>query len=162
MPTIRRLRPKMKDYGIEPDPAGMLDWEWVDSRLRDSRNYWISTASPDGEPAAAPVWGVWLDGALWFGVGKTSRKARHLTANARVVAHLESGDEVVIIQGRAEPVTDPAALETMKPLYAAKYTFEPDMTDPSSLYLRVVPQVVLAWHEASFPKTATRFEFDAT
>ena len=64
---------------------GMLDWEWAESRLRDSRNYWIVTASPDGQPGAAPVWGVWVDGSLCFGVGKSSRKARHLLANPRVI-----------------------------------------------------------------------------
>jgi general stress protein 26 len=149
----------MQDYGIHADEAGMLEWAWADSRLRDSRNYWIVTASPDGQPGAAPIWAVWMDGALWFGVGKTSRKARHLLANPRVIIHLESGDDVVIVEGRAEAETEMSRLEPMIALYAAKYEFKPDPTEANSLYIRVAPTVVLAWREADFPTTATRFEF---
>lgn len=159
MPPIRRLRPKMENYGISASPEGMLEWEWAESRLQASRNYWISTASTDGQPGAAPVWGVWLDGGLIFGVGTTSRKARHLLANPRVILHLESGDDVVIVEGRAEPLTDAAALDRMLPVYAEKYGVTPDLNDPISLYLRVTPQVVLAWLEKDFPTSATRFEF---
>lgn len=160
MTTIRRLRPKMENYGISASPDGMLDWEWAESRLQASRNYWISTASPDGQPGAAPVWGVWLDGGLIFGVGTTSRKARHLLANSRVILHLESGDDVVIVEGRAEPLDDAAALAHMLPVYAEKYGITPDVNDPVSLYLRVTPQVALAWMEKDFPTSATRFEFE--
>ncbi|MFN8378260.1 MAG: pyridoxamine 5'-phosphate oxidase family protein [Anaerolineae bacterium] len=160
MTTMRRVRPKMQDYGIAAGSEGMLDWEWADSRLTASRNYWISTASPDGQPGAAPVWGVWMDGTLIFGVGKTSRKGRHLIANPRVIAHLESGDDVVIVEGIAERVTDAEILKRMLPLYGEKYAFTPDATDSSSLYLRITPRVVLAWLEKDFPNTATRFEFE--
>lgn len=160
MTTMRRLRPKMQDYGISASPDGLLDWAWAETRLQASRNYWISTAAPDGQPGAAPVWGIWIDGTLFFGVGKSSRKGRHLAANPRLIAHLESGDEVVIIEGRAEAVTDPARLAQLLPLYGAKYAFTPDASDPSSLYLIVRPQVVLAWLEKDFPNTATRFEFE--
>ncbi|MBL8147021.1 MAG: pyridoxamine 5'-phosphate oxidase family protein [Anaerolineae bacterium] len=161
MPPIRRLRPKMEHYGISASPDGMLEWEWAESRLQASRNYWVSTASPDGQPGAAPVWAVWLDGGLIFGVGTTSRKGRHLLANPRVIVHLESGDDVVIVEGRAEPLTDAAVLDRMLPVYAEKYGITPDVNDPNSLYLRVVPLVVLAWLEKDFPNSATRFEFNA-
>ncbi len=160
MQPTRRLRPKMEHYGISAADEGMLDWAWAEERLIASRNYWIVTASPEGQPGAAPVWGVWMDGSLVFGVGKTSRKARHLTANPRVVVHLESGDDVVIVEGWVERITDEALLGRMIPLYAAKYDFTPDTSDVNSLYLHAAPRVALAWLETSFPTTATRFEFD--
>lgn len=156
----RRLRPKMQNYGISDAEAGMLDWAWADQRLTDSRNYWIVTASPDGQPGAAPVWAVWMDGALYFGVDAASRKGRHLIANPRVIVHLESGDEVVILEGRAETATDADALTRMQDLYEAKYVHRPDPSEPGSLYLRIVPAAALAWNEHDFPTSATRFEFD--
>ncbi len=156
----RRLRPKMQNYGITGAEEGMLEWAWADERLATSRNYWIVTASLDGQPGAAPVWGVWMDGALYFGVDALSRKGRHLSANSRVIVHLESGDEVVIVEGRAETASDPQALARMQVLYEAKYGHRPDPTEPGSLYLRVAPTVALAWNEHDFPTSATRFEFD--
>ncbi len=161
MEPARRLRPKMQNYGLSTDEAGMLDWAWAEERLIASRNYWIVTATLAGQPHAAPVWGIWMDSTLLFGVGKTSRKGRNLLANPRMVVHLESGDDVVIVEGQAAPVHDQALLQRMTPLYAAKYDFTPDTeTDPNSLYLRIVPQFVLAWREQDFPSSATRFEFD--
>jgi general stress protein 26 len=160
MSTMRRMRPKMQDYGISADETGMLEWEWAESRLRESRNYWIVTASPDGQPGAAPVWGIWMNGALLLGVGKVSRKARHLATNPRVIVHLESGDDVVIVEGWAEMETDAARLAPFIAAYTAKYAFTPDVADPKSLYLRITPSVVLAWLEKDFPATATRFEID--
>ena len=54
-------------YGISTDDEGMLPWSWADERLEASRNYWIVTAAEDGEPSSAPVWGVWVEGAVYFG-----------------------------------------------------------------------------------------------
>lgn len=160
MITIRRMRPKMQNYGLSTADEGMLDWAWAEERLIASRNYWIVSASLDGHAHAAPVWGVWMEGALVFGVGKTSRKGHNLLANPRAVAHLESGDDVVIVEGRAAQIQDRALLERMTPLYAAKYAFTPDTSsDPNNLYLRLAPEVVLAWREHDFPTSATRFEF---
>ena len=80
----------------------MLDWAWADERLAASRNYWIVTADADGRPRAAPVWGVWFDDAVVFGTSPASRKARNLARDPRVVINLESGDEVVILEGEVE------------------------------------------------------------
>ena len=48
------------------------------ARLRAAMSYWIATTRPDGRPHAAPVWGVWLDDALWFGT--MGQKVRNLDA----------------------------------------------------------------------------------
>src|SRR5437868_6624995 len=109
----KRTRPEMKDYGISTDPQGMLVWDWVDVQMEKSRNYWIASSGTDGKPHAAPVWGVWMDGALYFSTSPTSRKARNLSANPDVVVHLESGDDVVILEGRIEHEHDLAVLRRM-------------------------------------------------
>ena len=36
----------------------------------------------DARPHVMPVWGVWMDEALWFGSSRGSRKARNLVTNA--------------------------------------------------------------------------------
>jgi general stress protein 26 len=64
-----------------------------------------------GRPHATPVSGVWIEGGFYFGTGTGSRKARNLAKNQHLVVHLESGDEVVILEGVAEEVADPASLD---------------------------------------------------
>jgi hypothetical protein len=70
-----------------------------------------------------PIWGLWRQETFYFGIGKDSRKDRNLAANPEIVLHLESGDEVVILEGRVEAVYDPKELETYAAEYDAKYAF---------------------------------------
>jgi hypothetical protein len=64
----------------------------------------VATTGQHGAPHVAPVWGVWVRDVLWFGTDPASAKGRNLDRDDRVVVHLESGDEVVIVHGRAEAV----------------------------------------------------------
>lgn len=155
MSEPRRTRPAFEPgYGISTDEEGMLSWSWAEERLLASRNYWIVTAGADGEPAAAPVWGVWAGGAVYFGTSPSSRKGRNIARDPRVVVHLESGDEVVILHGEAEVVeVDDSVLDA----YKTKYGYRP----PGKRLFRLRPRRALAWLEADYPKTATRFDFDA-
>ena len=130
----------------------MLPWDWAEERLLAARNYWIVTAGEDGEPSAAPVWGVWAEGAVYFGTSPSSRKGRNLARDPRAVVHLESGDEVVILHGDVEVgEVEPSILDA----YEAKYGYRP----PSTRLFRLQPRRALAWLEPEFPKTATRFDF---
>ncbi|MDQ3778835.1 MAG: pyridoxamine 5'-phosphate oxidase family protein [Actinomycetota bacterium] len=151
--TPRRSRPRFEPgYGIAEAATGMLDWSWAEERLERSRNYWIGTTGADRAPAVAPVWGVWRDGALHFGTNPRSQKGRNLARDPRVVVHLESGDEVVIVHGRVDRVVpDEATLDA----YEEKYGYRPGR---EGLY-RVHPRVALAWLESEYPQTATRFDF---
>ncbi len=159
MTEPNRSRPQMRDYGIHQDGDGMLPWSWVDGQMAEARNYWVCSTRPDGKPHAAPVWGVWLEGTLYFSTSPTSRKGRNLAANPAVVVHLESGDDTVILEGTVQRVTDRALLGRVVDVYAAKYAFRPDPDDPSGLWLALQPQAVFAWQEADFPRTATRWTF---
>ena len=69
--------------------------EW----LTAARNYWVCTIRPDGRPHAKPVWGVWLEDELLFSAHPETITARNLKANPALVAHLESGDQVAIVEG---------------------------------------------------------------
>jgi PPOX class probable F420-dependent enzyme len=142
-------------YGISAGEEGMLDWDWAEERLVAARNYWIATTRADGRPHVAPVWGIWLDGALLFGTNPESVKGRNIARDPRVVAHLESGDEVVILEGAITMLDDRERLDELERAYSAKYEF--DAKFPGAFELR--PDYALAWTESDYPRTATRFDF---
>ena len=105
--------PRMpKIFGLKPRKK-YLPWSHAADRLASSRNYWICTVRPDGRPHSIPVWGLWVDDTLYFGTAHSSCKARNLARNAAVSVHLESGDDVVIIEGTAVEVSDRAALSKL-------------------------------------------------
>jgi hypothetical protein len=143
------------DYGIHPATSGMLPWKFVQERMARARNYWIATSRPNGRPHAMPVWGVWVDEMLCFGTDRDSRKARNLAANAAVVAHLESGKEVVIIEGVAVEVTDRERLSRIDEEYFAKYKMRLLGFSAGAIIYSVQPRVAFAWRERNFPRSAT-------
>ncbi len=91
-------------YGVPDTDEGVLDWSWAVARLESALNYWFATTRPDGRPHAMPAWAVWLDGTLYFEGSPLTRRARNIAANPAVVVHLESGDDVVILEGEAREV----------------------------------------------------------
>jgi nitroimidazol reductase NimA-like FMN-containing flavoprotein (pyridoxamine 5'-phosphate oxidase superfamily) len=155
-------RPNFREYGISTKSKGMLDWMWAEEKLVKSRNYWICSTRPNGSPHSAPVWGVWMDSALYFSSAESSAKATNLKKNPAVSMHLESGDEVVIVEGKAVIVRDKAALTRLAKAYEAKYPgvrIDQEPFDKSPVFV-VAPSIAYAWSEESFPNTATRWKFD--
>jgi hypothetical protein len=160
---MKVIRPKMKDYGIHEEREGMLTWDFVDDEMAKSHSYWICTTRPDGRPHAAPVWGVWLDGNLYFSTSPNARKARNLDNNPALVVHLESGDDVVILEGTAVKLTEmaPDLYEAFGTAYAAKYDgFKPNLPSESEPVYTIRIHTAMAWQEKDFPRSATRWEFD--
>jgi hypothetical protein len=145
-------------YGLK-ERKQYLPWSQAEKRLAASRNYWICTARPDGRPHSIPVWGFWMDGAFYFGSARTSRKARNLARNPAVSVHLESGDDVVILEGTAVEVSDKPTFKKLDRECRKKYKM-PLMIMPESVTYRVRPRVALAWTEKDFLKTATRWQFN--
>jgi hypothetical protein len=148
-------------YGLRPAEAGLLPWAGVAEKLAAARNYWVATTRPDGRPHAVPVWGVWLDGVFSFATERGSRKARNLAANPAVAVHLESGDDAVMLEGRAWEVTQPSRRAAFDDAYFAKYAVRlADVPGEVSVWA-VRPRVALAWQETDFPGTATRWTLEA-
>ena len=156
-PAVTALRMPAA-YGA-PDERERLPWSWVVERLTSARNYWVCTTRPDGRPHTAPVWAVWLDDAIWFSTSAVSQKGRNLAANPRVVVHLESGSEVVVVEGEAARERCGATLDAFVETYEAKYAWRIDTADYDYAVHVVRPLVVHAWTEAGFPRNATRFAF---
>jgi hypothetical protein len=147
-------------YGLKPRKQ-YLPFSHAEERLAMSRNYWICTTRPDGRPHSIPVWGFWIDGAVFFGTARASRKARNLAHQPRVSIHLDSGDDVVILEGTTVEVdlTDKQMFKKLDAASRAKYKMPLTVT-PGSVFYSVYPDVVLAWTEKDFPNNATRWRFD--
>ena len=96
-------------------------------------------------------------------LGRAWRRAggRNLATNPAVGIHLESGDEVVIVEGRAEEIVpDPALAARLVEDTLTKYKNRTDPADWQKGGLYVVrPQVVLAWGQSL--KDPTRWRFGA-
>lgn len=106
-----------------------------------------------------PVWGLWLDETFYFSTDRGSRKGRNLSANPALVVHLESGDDVVILEGVAREITDRSQLKRMDDAYHAKYGMRVLGMPGDVGFYSLQPRVALAWRERDFPASATRWVF---
>lgn len=151
-------RPRFpKTFGVPRSLDGTLPWSWAEERLDRAKSYWIVTVRPDAKPHAVPVWGLWLEGELYF--GGAGRKGRNLRANPNVVVHLESADEVVIIEGVAERITELPTDRALRlqDISVRKYgAWSEPSPDGEPTYL-VRPHVAFGW--SSLPRDATRWRF---
>jgi general stress protein 26 len=151
-------------------PAGYwsarpIPWAWARQRLVEARNYWVASVLPDGRPHSRPVWGVWLDERFYFDTG--SRIGTNLAARADVTVHLESGDDVVILEGTARRVEDAETGRQFIEAYNPKYNAGLD-GPPGALFV-VEPLVAFGWlcdpsgldGGAIFASTGTRWDFAA-
>jgi len=143
-------------YGISDDAVGLVDWEWVEDKLVTARNYWLGTTRADGRPHVAPIWGLWLGDRFLFSTERDSLKGRNFTARPDAVVHLESGDDVVVLEGRVERM-DRRLVAEFCTTYDAKYAYRPEPDGDANGLYQLVPERVLAWREADFTKSATRF-----
>jgi hypothetical protein len=160
-------RPGMPDgYGIPAKADGLLTWAEVEPRLVAAPVYWLATSRPDGSPHVVPRWGAWLDGVLLYDGSPATRHARNLGTNSACVLHLESGSEVVILEGKAARSSAPG-LDLGKRLsdeMSRKYKslgYAPaadawEGSDGGGL-CRFEPRKGLAW--TRFPTDTTRFRW---
>jgi hypothetical protein len=171
------MEPRMEiGESLDPEPsqprmfgsavgAGCLPWQWATERLTRACAYWIATTRPDGQPHSRPVWGVWLDDTFYFSTG--SLAAQNLAASSAITVHLESGSEVVIVEGVAETVSERSLVERVVSLYNEKYRWN---TDPNNLpgpFYAVRPRKAFGWFfeesevtpESTALGNATRWRF---
>ena len=162
-PEPRAERPDMPGYGIEASASGMLAWAWAAERLARSRNYWVATTRPDGRPHSAAVWGLWMDDRFLFSSAPSSRKARNLARDPRVVITTEGADEAVIVEGVAAINEDAALLRRFVDEYKTKYDWE--MTGDEGPIFVVRPERAFGFigtqdnPAGRFTETATRWTF---
>ena len=148
-----------------PVDAKLTPWPEARQALEQATTYWLGTVRRDGRPHVAPVWAVWLDGALYFSTGERSVKARNLAREPRSVISVE-GKLHLVIEGTTERVADEAEMQRMVDAYSPKYNWRMEVRDGaihdqdgnSGPVYRLSPQRVLAF-DLSSGLTATRFVF---
>ena len=79
--------------------------------------FFLGTVRPDATPHAAGIGAVWADDTLWFVTGPRTRKARNLAANAACTISGRLPGIDVVLEGRAERVTDADMLERLAAAY---------------------------------------------
>lgn len=121
MPTAGR--PFMPGYGVLPatEGSGLIAWAEAERRLTVSHDYWCATVRPDGAPHVMPVWGVWLDGGLWFSSSRQSRKARNLAVDPRCKLTTDDALDPAVVEGVAERVAASADIVAFVTAVNAKY-----------------------------------------
>jgi hypothetical protein len=146
-------------YGLKGLDEGLLiPWAEVAAKLAAARNYWASTTSPDGRPHTTPIWGIWWQEQFYFGADPLSRKGKNLALQPAISIHLESGDDVVIIEGEVRIEGSRPILAKLWHVYGGKYDL-PEPEEPVPLYA-LRPKKAFAWLESSYPQTATRYQFE--
>jgi PPOX class probable F420-dependent enzyme len=99
---------------------------YIDKRLRENRILWLASVRPDGRPHLVYVFFLWDGKHILIFSEPTSQKIRNVQHNPHVILGLDEtreGEDMVILEGRAELLDDPAVNPTL-PAYAAKYDAE--------------------------------------
>ena len=130
-------------YGRPSDTPG-LDWAWVEDQLKAAGTYWV-IARTEGHPHPRPVWGVWEDDHFYLSIG-TPVTLRTLALDPVVTVHLDSGTDVVIVEGHASGQASGADIVAA---YNRKYDWNYDLGEYGPLQ-RVDPDAVLAWRAAGW------------
>ena len=157
-------RPLMPGYGILPadQGSGLIPWTEVERRLAVAHDYWLATVRPDGRPHVMPVWGVWLEGRLWFSSGLRSRKARNLAADPRCTVTTDDALNPVVLEGEAERLTEPdpiaAFVAAVNEKYDSGVTVEFQNPAVNGTYA-VAPVTAFALTQGDFPGSPTRWRF---
>jgi hypothetical protein len=103
-------------YGHEP-----LPWSRARDQLAGSNDphvpFFLGTVRPDGRPHSAGVGAVWAQDSMWVVTGPQTRKARNLAANPACTISCRLPSIDLVLEGRAERVTDPVTLERLAAVY---------------------------------------------
>ncbi len=140
-----------------------MAWPEVAARLAAARSYWLCTTMPSGGPHAAPVWGVVINHVLYLYSERRTVKARNLAADPRVVVHLESADDVVLVRGTAEDLGTPAQVPKVVAGLSAKYTGEgdrrylPDADPAFDVVYAISPQSAMMWRLPDYEGSQRRW-----
>jgi hypothetical protein len=122
-----------------------LPWAWAEERVAAAATYWV-TAGGVTLPHPRPLWGIWHGDRLLLSIGSPTLAAS-LPVDAPVAVHLDSGTEVVIVEGVVadRAVVDADAIAA----YDRKYDWSYDVAAYGPL-TAVAPRLVHAWRSAGW------------
>ena len=143
---------------------GFIPWNKIDNWLRAARSIWISTTRPDSRPHAVPVWFIWDEPNVYFISARSLQKSRNLARQPWIVVHLGDGDDVVILEGPVEIVTEREEQEQVDAAYRAKYVdpgsgAQATVFEPEADLYRVNVKRIMAWEYGTVAnRTDWKFE----
>ena len=158
-------------YGLGPVP-----WSRAVAALEGAKaeqfTPFLATVRPDGRPHVAGVGAVWHDDKVYFVSGPGTRKSRNLEANpACSIAFALPGIDLVV-EGRAQRVTDEATLQRLADRYAEEgwptrvqgdaftYDYSAPSAGPPPWFLYELEPVTVFGVLGEEPGGATRWRFD--
>ncbi len=156
---MERIERPLRLYREVSERPG-VEWPWVDDQLRAAGTYWVAAPAPGGaRPHPRPVWGVWLDDHLHLSVGSPTL-AGQLAPGTGVAVHLDSGTDVVIVEG---DVVGPSGGPDAVAAYDTKYDWSYDVAAYGAFTL-IRPATVLAWRAGGWAgrdsfQTTSRWDF---
>ncbi|MFZ4518745.1 MAG: hypothetical protein ACOYOP_10170 [Microthrixaceae bacterium] len=129
---------RLNMYGA-PTTHPRLPWVWVEEQLAAAATYWVVVQGRT-HPHPRPVWGVWTDQLLHLSIG-SPLISRSLSDESELSVHLDSGVDVVIVEGRVIGRTETGRVLRA---YDEKYdwTYAVDEYGPLTT---IAPSTVLAW-----------------
>jgi hypothetical protein len=107
--------------------------------------------------------GVVTGGTLYLYSERRTVKARNLAADSRLVVHLESAEDVVIVRGTAEDLGTPAQVPDVILALSAKYTSEadrrylPDADPDFDVVYAIKPRSAMVWRLADYEGSQRRW-----
>ena len=114
---------------------GAAPWSLAEDRLSNPekpRTSWLATVRPDGSPHLMPLITAWLEDALYFITAAGTQKGRDLAQEPRCVVAMSSlalPSLDLIVEGRAERITDQGELRRITDLYGTKLEWPLEVTD---------------------------------
>jgi hypothetical protein len=156
----RADRPHVPGYGIPESTDGLLAWSWAVERLEAAKIYWLATAAADATPHLIPIWGAWANGH-WYVEGGPTRWQRNLRANPKLAITVQSGREIVIVEGTAHEIVAPET-DLAARILAGYAKYQPDYVANVANWAagglwELRPVKAFAW--SVFPDDTTRFHF---
>jgi len=109
-----------------------------------------------------PVWGIWLEDAVWFSSSRGSRKARNLDANPNCTITTDNAYEPVIVEGAGVRFTDLSTVTRFVAAINQKYTtdYSVDFFNPDrNACFQVRPTWAFGLTESDFTGSPTRWIF---
>ena len=94
---------------------------------------------------------------------RRTAKARNIAADPRVVVHLESADDVLIVRGTAEDLGTPADVPEVVAALAAKYAdpadrpYLPDADPDFDVVYAIRPHTAMAWRLDAYEASQRRW-----
>ena len=106
----------------------------------------------------ADLWAVWHDERVWFSCGPHSRKARNLGAEPRCTVTTDDAANPVVVEGVAERIADPGAIEAVRVAMVTKYDYEVSLDFLlANAVFAVRPAKVIGLVEDDFTGSPTRW-----